>query len=114
MRTGRFLIKRLIYIIFVFFIISILMFAIYKSLPGDPVRMMMQGNIKPEVYQQQYEITRKQLGLDQPVPVIPGILPAARVPATPASPPAAWEPAVPGGLPAARTPAVPWAVTDWK
>ena len=45
------------------------MFAIYKSLPGDPVRMMMQGNIKPEVYQQQYEITRKQLGLDQPVPV---------------------------------------------
>ena len=54
MRTGRFLIKRLIYIIFVFFIISILMFAIYKSLPGDPVRMMMQGNIKPEVYQQQY------------------------------------------------------------
>ncbi len=69
MRTGRFLIKRLIYIIFVFFIISILMFAIYKSLPGDPVRMMMQGNIKPEVYQQQYEITRKQLGLDQPVPV---------------------------------------------
>ena len=69
MRTGRFLIKRLIYIIFVFFIISILMFAIYKSLPGDPVRMMMQGKIKPEVYQQQYEITRKQLGLDQPVPV---------------------------------------------
>lgn len=69
MRTGRFPIKRLIYIIFVFFIISILMFAIYKSLPGDPVRMMMQGNIKPEVYQQQYEITRKQLGLDQPVPV---------------------------------------------
>ena len=69
MRTGRFLIKRLIYIIFVFFIISISMFAIYKSLPGDPVRMMMQGNIKPEVYQQQYEITRKQLGLDQPVPV---------------------------------------------
>ena len=69
MRTGRFLIKRLIYIIFVFFIISILMFAIYKSLPGDPVRMMMQGNIKPEVYHQQYEITRKQLGLDQPVPV---------------------------------------------
>ena len=29
----------------------------------------MQGNINPEVYQQQYEITRKQLGLDQPVPV---------------------------------------------
>ena len=69
MRTGRYLLKRLIYIIFVFFIISILMFAIYKSLPGDPVRMMMQDNVKPEVYQQQYEATKKMLGLDQPVPV---------------------------------------------
>jgi len=69
MRTGRYLLKRLIYIVFVFFIISILMFAIYKSLPGDPVKMMMQNNIKPEVYQQQYEATRKMLGLDQPVPV---------------------------------------------
>lgn len=69
MRTGRYLLKRLLYIIFVFFIISILMFAIYKSLPGDPVRMMMQDNVKPEVYQQQYEATKKMLGLDQPVPV---------------------------------------------
>ena len=63
MRTGRYLLKRLIYIIFVFFIISILMFAIYKSLPGDPVRMMMQDNVKPEVYQQQYEATKKMFSM---------------------------------------------------
>lgn len=69
MHTGRYLLKRLIYIVFVFFIISLLMFGIYKSLPGDPVKMMMQGNIKPEVYQQQYDATRKMLGLDEPVPV---------------------------------------------
>lgn len=69
MRKGRWLVKRLIYIIFVFFIISILMFGIYKSLPGDPVKMMMQGNVKPEVYQQQYDTIREALGLDQPVPV---------------------------------------------
>lgn len=69
MRKGRWLVKRLIYIVFVFFIISILMFAIYKALPGDPVKMMMQGNVKPEVYQQQYDTIRRQLGLDQPVPV---------------------------------------------
>lgn len=69
MRKGRFLLKRFIYIIFVFFIISILMFGIYKALPGDPVRMMMSENVKPEVYEQQYELVRKQLGLDQPVPV---------------------------------------------
>ncbi len=69
MRTGRFLLKRLVYIIFVFFIISILMFAIYKAMPGDPVKMMMQGNIKPEVYQQQYDNMREMLGLDKPIPV---------------------------------------------
>lgn len=69
MRKGRWLVKRLIYIVFVFFIISILMFAIYKALPGDPVRMMMSDNVKPEVYQQQYDTIRRQLGLDQPVPV---------------------------------------------
>lgn len=69
MRKGRYLLKRLVYIIFVFFIISILMFAIYKALPGDPVRMMMGDNVKPEVYQQQYDAIKAQLGLDQPVPV---------------------------------------------
>lgn len=67
MRKGKWLVKRLIYIIFVFFIISILMFGIYKALPGDPVKMMMQDNVKPEVYQQQYDTIRKSLGLDQPV-----------------------------------------------
>lgn len=69
MRKGRYLLKRLVYIIFVFFIISILMFAIYKALPGDPVRMMMGDNVKPEIYQQQYDTIKAQLGLDQPVPV---------------------------------------------
>ncbi len=64
MRKGRYLLKRLIYIIFVFFIISILMFTIYKALPGDPVKMMMGDNVKP-----QYDIIREQLGLDDPIPV---------------------------------------------
>ena len=41
MGKGRYLLKRFIYIIFVFFIISILMFFIYKLMPGDPVTMML-------------------------------------------------------------------------
>ena len=41
MGKGKYLLKRLIYIIFVFFIISILMFFIYKSMPGDPVDAML-------------------------------------------------------------------------
>ena len=64
--------KRLIYIIFVFFIISILMFGIYKATPGDPVEMMIGGNkmnMKPEMYQQQYEQVTEMLGLDKPLPL---------------------------------------------
>ena len=45
------------------------MFVIYKSLPGDPVKMMMQDNVRPEAYQQQYDTIRRQLGLDAPLPV---------------------------------------------
>ena len=46
MGKGRYLLKRLVYIVFVFFIISILMFAIYKAMPGDPVEIML-GDSRP-------------------------------------------------------------------
>ena len=72
MGKSRYLLKRLIYIIFVFFIISILMFAIYKSMPGDPVDIMLgdsKTTMKPEAYQALYEQTVKSLGLDKPLPV---------------------------------------------
>lgn len=67
MGKGRYLLKRLIYIIFVFFIISILMFFIYKMLPGDPVTMMLgdaKANMRPDQYQQLYEKTKEGLGLN--------------------------------------------------
>ena len=72
MGKSRYLLKRLIYIIFVFFIISILMFAIYKSMPGNPVDIMLgdsKTSMKPEAYQALYEQTVKSLGLDKPLPV---------------------------------------------
>ena len=72
MGKSRYLLKRLIYIIFVFFIISILMFAIYKSMPGNPVDIMLGDSktaMKPEAYQALYEQTVKSLGLDKPLPV---------------------------------------------
>ena len=67
MGKGRYLLKRLIYIIFVFFIISILMFFIYKMLPGDPVTMMLgdaKANMRPDQYEQLYEKTKESLGLN--------------------------------------------------
>lgn len=71
MGKGRYLIKRLIYIVFVFFIISILMFFIYKATPGDPVRMMIgdTGNIEPERYQTMYDQYAELLGVNKPLPV---------------------------------------------
>ena len=72
MGKGRYLLKRLIYIVFVFFIISILMFWIYKSMPGDPVDIMLGNSkttMKPDAYQALYEKTKASLGLDQPLPI---------------------------------------------
>ena len=72
MGKGRYLLKRLIYIVFVFFIISILMFFIYKAMPGDPVTMMLgdsKNNMNPEAYVELYNRTRAQLGLDKPLVV---------------------------------------------
>lgn len=68
MGKGRYLLKRFVYIVFVFFIISILMFAIYKAMPGDPVVMMLgdvQSSMKPDAYQALYEQTKEMLGLNQ-------------------------------------------------
>ena len=61
---GRYLLKRFIYIVFVFFIISILMFFIYKLMPGDPVTMMLgeaRNNMQPDAYQELYERTKESL-----------------------------------------------------
>ena len=72
MGKGRYLIRRLVYIVFVFFIISILMFFIYKSMPGDPVTMMLgdaKNNMRPDDYLELYNRTRQQLGLDKPLVV---------------------------------------------
>jgi peptide/nickel transport system permease protein len=46
------------------------MFAIYKSLPGDPARMMLEGSretMDPELYDRMYQDMREQLGLDKPI-----------------------------------------------
>ena len=67
MGKGRYLLKRFIYIVFVFFIISILMFFIYKLKPGDPVTMMLgeaRNNMQPDAYQELYERTKESLGLN--------------------------------------------------
>lgn len=66
----KYILKRLLYIVFVFFIISIVMFCIYKAVPGDPARLMIEGN-KNNMVQYGTRPCIKQLseklGLDQPI-----------------------------------------------
>ena len=68
----RYLCKRIFYFVCVFLVISVLMFFIYKLVPGDPARMMLdtaKASTDPERYQMMYEAARRQLGLDQPLPL---------------------------------------------
>lgn len=68
----KYILKRLLYVVFVFLIVSVIMFAIYKAVPGDPVRMMLEGqkkNLTPDQYEKLYEQTKEDLGLNKPWPV---------------------------------------------
>lgn len=68
----KYILKRFLYIVFVFFIVSLLMFGIYKSVPGDPARMMLSTtmqNTDPEKYEIMYQAARERLGLDKPIPI---------------------------------------------
>ena len=66
----RYFIKRLIYMIFVFLIISLLIFAIYMMVPGDPVMRFMDPEdqrLPPDIKEIIYNEIRARLGLDRPV-----------------------------------------------
>lgn len=60
-----FLIRRLTYLIPVLIGASIVVFALTKIVPGDPVMMLAGVNATPE----QREALTQRLGLDQPVPI---------------------------------------------
>lgn len=60
------------YIVVVFLIASVLIFALYKSVPGDPARLMLEGNklsMKPDEYEARYQEAVEKLGLDKPLTI---------------------------------------------
>lgn len=66
----KYTLKRLVYIVFVFFIMSILLFVLYNSIPGDPARAEVEPlkqTLSPEAYERQYQEARARLGLDDPM-----------------------------------------------
>lgn len=68
----RYVLKRLMYIVVVFLIASVLIFALYKSVPGDPARLMLEGNklsMKPDEYEARYQEAVEKLGLDKPLTI---------------------------------------------
>jgi peptide/nickel transport system permease protein len=65
----KFLLRRLIALVPVAIFISILLFTIFKMMPGDPINYMIPpGSIQdPEIYAMLVALAREKLGLDQPV-----------------------------------------------
>ena len=66
----KYLIKRVIYLIIVFFVVSLMMFFVYNLIPSDPALVQLEPLrkvLKPDEWQAQYLQLRAQLGLDDPL-----------------------------------------------
>lgn len=68
----KYVLKRIGYMIVVFFTVSFLMYCLYNLIPQDPARMELEPlktTLKPAEYQERYEQLRKEMGLDDPIVV---------------------------------------------
>jgi len=63
MELWRYISRRLIQIVVIFFVILTVLFLLFRLAPGDPVSRMVDPNLTPE----DAELLIKELGLDQPL-----------------------------------------------
>lgn len=66
----KYVVKRILYMIFVFFLMSFVLFFLYNKIPGDPARSQLEplkATLEPEEYQLRYEKLREEMGLDDSV-----------------------------------------------
>ena len=66
----KYILRRIGYMILVFFLISFLMYALYNLIPSDPARVELEGqraSLKPDQYQALYSQLREEYGLDDPI-----------------------------------------------
>lgn len=66
----KYIVKRIFYMIFVFFVMSLLLFFLYNLIPGDRAMqevLPLKERLRPEQFQELYEQTRKEMGLDDPL-----------------------------------------------
>ncbi len=65
----KFLVRRLLSLIPVIFIISLVLFGMFKIMPGDPVLLMLPPDIRTEAQRQQmYDVYAERLGLNKSIP----------------------------------------------
>ena len=64
---GQYLLRRLFYFVPVVFLVSVVIFSITMLMPGDPAMAFLGDAMGQDKVA--YEAMRKELGLDQPVPV---------------------------------------------
>lgn len=69
---AKYILKRFMYIVLVFVALSVIIFFMYNSVPGDPAMAKvypLKSTMSPEAFQKMYAITRAQMGLDDPLPL---------------------------------------------
>lgn len=67
---AKYIVKRLIYMIVVFLVLSLLLYMLYNLIPSDPARAElepMKTKLKPAEYEQMYLQLRETMGLDDPM-----------------------------------------------
>lgn len=65
----KYTLKRFLYMLFVFAIMTVILFSLYNMIPGDPARAeveALKAQLKPDEYQRAYEQARDRLGLNKP------------------------------------------------
>lgn len=66
----RYILRRLCYMVAVLAILSVVLFGLYKLVPGDPALLLVDVNAaasNPQLFQLQYDEARETLGLDKPI-----------------------------------------------
>ncbi len=61
----RYILKRILIMVPVVFLVSVMIFAIVKIMPGDPVRLMLPTDISQAQYEASYDAMYIKLGLDK-------------------------------------------------
>ena len=67
---AKYICKRILYMVVVFFIVSFFMYVLFNLIPSDPARLELESiktTLRPDVYNQMYQDLRESMGLNDPI-----------------------------------------------